>query len=796
MDMKTLKPILVFLITTCMFMTSAPMVQAVQPSPSSFHGTVIVNGRNVPAGTPITALINGVQYVSAATTLSKGKAEYRLDIPGDDPDLTGTQGGKEGDAIIFRIGNLISSQKATWHKATDVQLDLSAVLMPAAFTCITLDSKPTPVTTGEKPQSKVWTYDGSWFAVFPTTTAGASSAGTWVWRLVGTTWTEVLKLSTRTDTQADVLAEGTVVHILLWANNNSQLSSIEYVGGTYQLWATRTTPADLPLVNKNETATLALDSTGEMWVASKVSNSIGEIVVYHSALPYDTWDGPIVLEPNANSDDIDVITTLPNGSVGVFWSNQNTKRFGFRYHVDGAPATTWSVDEVPASQYAYRDVNNGMADDHMNVAVASDSTLYVAVKTSIDTSGYPKMALLVRRPDGTWDDLYPVDETGTRPLVLLDENTNSLTYIYTSTEGNNPIVYQQSSTLGIAFEGRITLRPESFNDVSSMKANIENGFVVIYGTGSTVGGQYCSKTYNAPVVDNIPDQTIAEGGSFATINLDDYVSDVDNTDAEMTWTSAGSTSLTVSIVGRVATITIPDENWNGSETITFRAADPGGLWDEDAVIFTVNSVNDPPVLDLIEAKSTDELKPLQFTATATDIDLPPDNLTFSLADGSGGSVPPGAGINSASGDFTWTPTETQGPGSYTFDVCVSDGSLPDCETISVEVKEVNIPPTAIPDAYEVLVNDILLVPVPGVLANDSDADLPANTLTAALVDEPTHAIVCSISLNGLVVYVPDYMWSGTDTFTYKVFDGTSYSEPVTVTITVNLLKFFLPMILE
>ena len=34
----------------------------------------------------------------------------------------------------------------------------------------------------------------------------------------------------------------------------------------------------------------------------------------------------------------------------------------------------------------------GMADDHMNVAVASDGTLYAAVKTSYDTAGYPKMA--------------------------------------------------------------------------------------------------------------------------------------------------------------------------------------------------------------------------------------------------------------------------------------------------------------------------------------------------------------------------------------------------------------------
>ncbi|MBU8935030.1 MAG: hypothetical protein KOO62_13670, partial [candidate division Zixibacteria bacterium] len=49
----------------------------------------------------------------------------------------------------------------------------------------------------------------------------------------------------------------------------------------------------------------------------------------------------------------------------------------------------------------------------------------------------------------------------------------------------------------------------------------------------------------APVVTDIPDQTIAEGGSFATINLDDYVSDADHTDAEMVWTYSGNIELTV-----------------------------------------------------------------------------------------------------------------------------------------------------------------------------------------------------------------------------------------------------------
>ena len=82
---------------------------------------------------------------------------------------------------------------------------------------------------------------------------------------------------------------------------------------------------------------------------------------------------------------------------------------------------------------------------------------------------------------------------------------------------------------------------------------------------------------DAPVVLDIPDQTVAEGVAFATINLDNYVTDVDNLASEMTWSYAGNVELSVSIVNRVAIVTAPSPDWNGFETITFTATDPGGL---------------------------------------------------------------------------------------------------------------------------------------------------------------------------------------------------------------------------
>ena len=86
----------------------------------------------------------------------------------------------------------------------------------------------------------------------------------------------------------------------------------------------------------------------------------------------------------------------------------------------------------------------------------------------------------------------------------------------------------------------------------------------------------------------------------------------------------------------------------------------------------------------------DEGTLLSFTATASDADLPANGLTFSLL-----GAPEGAAIDAETGLFTWTPTEAQGPGIYSFAVRVTDDgdpSLFDEETISVTVSEVNVAP--------------------------------------------------------------------------------------------------------
>ena len=159
---------------------------------------------------------------------------------------------------------------------------------------------------------------------------------------------------------------------------------------------------------------------------------------------------------------------MPN-SIGVLWSDQNTRRFGFKSHTDGAPISEWSIDELPASQSALN-VGEGMADDHINIKCSASGDLFVAIKTSYDMPQQTKIGLLIRRSNGIWDDLYHVSDTGTRPIVTLDEVNDRIRVYYTSKEAGGDIVYKESSVSNINFgkKPKVILNG-TYNNVSSTK---------------------------------------------------------------------------------------------------------------------------------------------------------------------------------------------------------------------------------------------------------------------------------------------------------------------------------------
>ncbi len=324
---------------------------------------------------------------------------------------------------------------------------------------------------GEKPQSKIFEYADQWWTVMP------NKQGTWVFRLDGTAWTATQKISTNKSTHADVKIVDDLAHVLLYDGTKTQFATLQYdsVDNRFEAWSQQPNVVNVPLSKGVETATIEADSTGRLWIASDAKSTVE--VRYSDGL-HSTWSAPITVGSGIKSDDISTIIAMPNGTIGVFWSNQSTKRFGFKVHQDGAAANVWSADEIPGSQSALN-VGKGMADDHMHAAVTSDGTVYVGVKTSYDKSGYPKMGLLVRRPNGVWDNFYGINGSGTRPVIALDEADNQLIIAYTTKEGGGDIVYNTTPLDVINFSPSQLLIKGKVNNVTTAKVISSNKVVFL-----------------------------------------------------------------------------------------------------------------------------------------------------------------------------------------------------------------------------------------------------------------------------------------------------------------------------
>ena len=121
------KTIFLALIIISLLIGTTTLVQAVPPLPSSFYGTVQINGENVEEGTVISAWIEGVQYASTTTIFHEGVSVFAIDVPGDDPTTGGViEGGTKDQTIVFKIGEIEADETALWRSGTYVNCDLSA----------------------------------------------------------------------------------------------------------------------------------------------------------------------------------------------------------------------------------------------------------------------------------------------------------------------------------------------------------------------------------------------------------------------------------------------------------------------------------------------------------------------------------------------------------------------------------------------------------------------------------------------------------------------------------------------
>ncbi|MEL7146098.1 MAG: putative Ig domain-containing protein, partial [Bacteroidota bacterium] len=145
------------------------------------------------------------------------------------------------------------------------------------------------------------------------------------------------------------------------------------------------------------------------------------------------------------------------------------------------------------------------------------------------------------------------------------------------------------------------------------------------------------------------------------------------------------------VVNKLVFWTAPEEVEVATFDVTVTVTDDFGGSTEFVITINIQEVNQLPVLNAIGDQSTDELTELAFTISGSDADLPTQALSYSISDG----LLAGMSLDSETGAFSWTPTETQ-DGEHTVTFAISDDFTPDAgvatETITITVNETNQSP--------------------------------------------------------------------------------------------------------
>ena len=214
------------------------------------------------------------------------------------------------------------------------------------------------------------------------------------------------------------------------------------------------------------------------------------------------------------------------------------------------------------------------------------------------------------------------------------------------------------------------------------------------------------------------------------------------------------------------------------------ADDPSAESQPARVDISVSAVDDAPVAE------PDRFSTPQGTTLRVDAPGVLANDTDADADADGVALQPTLAASpnhgelsfGPNGGFTYRPDpDFRGLDAFTYSV--SDGiAASGPAQVTIEVREANVAASANDDGYSTGTDEVLTVPGPGVLTNDSDANGDA---LAARVDVRPPAGTVDVAADGAFTYTPPARFRGIERFTYVAVDGTTDSEPATVTIVVG-----------
>jgi hypothetical protein len=358
--------------------------------------------------------------------------------------------------------------------------------------------------TEDKAQSKLWFQDGRWWALmFSDVTRKTQifrlDTDRQVWEDTG------VVVDNRSNARGDALWDGQKLYVATstaysskWqhppTDNAVQSGSALLLRFSYLPLekSYRLDPGFPTLVRagSSESINLGKDSTGQLWVTY---TRLGKVFVNRTTGADDSWGEPFVLPSPAatvDTDDTSALVTFGGRQVGVLWSNQKERAFYFAVHDDTAADDAWRI-EVAYGQHV-GGCARGCANDHISLKALPDGRLFAAVKTANRLPNQPFIVLLHRDRRGWASHVAgTVNETHTRPLVMLDDQ-KSLLHLFTVVPEKGGAVYYKTTDLD-----RITFKPGlgdpfisgggAINNPTSTKQAVDSttGLVVLASDTST-----------------------------------------------------------------------------------------------------------------------------------------------------------------------------------------------------------------------------------------------------------------------------------------------------------------------
>jgi VCBS repeat-containing protein len=379
--------------------------------------------------------------------------------------------------------------------------------------------------------------------------------------------------------------------------------------------------------------------------------------------------------------------------------------------------------------------------------------------------------------------LDEVSDTGTSTNDRITSRNNSagrqLTFIVSGVApGGEVRLYSGDTLIGsaVATGSTVTI-------VTNGTATLTDGVHQIYARQTLSGSESPASVSLAVTIDTTAPAPISTTPGATVAFGDSYTYDPSST-------SEGAAGITYSLLNAPTGMTIdpatgeiqwtPTAQQAMTHQFVIRLEDTAGNLALQTVVLTVTG--DIPVLPDEYTVAEDGVLTVPAASGVLDNDGSGETLTAELV-----SQPTNGTLTlNADGSFMYTPNDDFS-GVDTFTYKAKNGSIVgNVATVKINVTAVSDPPVGVADNYTTNEDTALTVPVAeGVLKNDSDPD--EETLTVTVDTGPVHGTL-ALNPDGSFVYTPTGNYNGTDTFTYRISDGTNTSNPITVTISVTAVN--------